>query len=82
MSSMRTPSSMSGLKVKFLPFWDKNPYHILLAKQLEVLGIEVEPVISDSTIVFITMVLRGSKPNILHFHTLHPFFLSRSYDCS
>lgn len=70
--------SSNKTKVKFLPFWHKNPYQILLAKHLEKLDIQVEAVNPDSTIFFLAVALRGGKPDILHFHTLHPFFLAKT----
>lgn len=64
---------MSSLKVIFLPWWSTNPYHQLLAKHLGTLGVEVEN-FSHSSISFLNFQVMRYAPNIIHFHSLHPFF--------
>jgi glycosyltransferase involved in cell wall biosynthesis len=67
---------MENLKVVFLSEWLANPYKELLGKHLHPKGIQVEEY-SWSTI-FLPLVLRQGKTDILHFHTLHRFLLGRN----
>lgn len=66
---------MRRLKVLFLPWWSRNPYQQLLTKHLEQVGVEVEN-FNHNSIIFLTAEVLGWKPDIIHFHTLYPFFLS------
>lgn len=63
------------LKVVFLPWWSRNPYQNLLTKHLEQLGVVVEN-FSHNSIFFLTPAVIRWQPDIIHFHTLYPFFLS------
>lgn len=65
---------MRSLKVLLLPFWPNNPYHKLLTKHLEGLGVQVKH--SKDSNIFITPAIMRWRPNVLHFHSLYPFFLS------
>lgn len=66
---------MNRLKVLFLPWWSRNPYQQLLTKHLEQLDVEVEN-FNHNSIIFLTPDVIRWKPDIIHFHTLYPFFLS------
>lgn len=66
---------MRRLKVLFLPWWSRNPYQQLLTKHLEQVGVEVEN-FNHNSIIFLTAEVLDWKPDIIHFHTLYPFFLS------
>lgn len=67
------------MRMKFLPFWPTNSYHTLLAKHLEQLGVQVEAIrLNDRSFFFFSHVVKGGKPDILHFHTLHTFFLAKT----
>ena len=66
---------MRRLKVLFLPWWSRNPYQQLLTKHLEQVGVEVEN-FNHNSIIFLTADVIRWKPDIIHFHTLYPFFLS------
>ena len=66
---------MSLLKVFFLPWWSKNPYQKLLVKHLEQLGAEVKTFNHNHTI-FLTPAVIQWRPDVIHFHTLYPFFLA------
>lgn len=64
---------MSFLKVFFLPWWSRNPYQKLLVKHLEQLGVEVKS-FNYNRIIFLTPTLLRWQPDIIHFHTLYPFY--------
>ncbi|MBW4665694.1 MAG: hypothetical protein KME01_16115 [Chroococcus sp. CMT-3BRIN-NPC107] len=59
-----------------VPFSSLNPYQKLLSQHLEELGVQVEGVKR------ISYSLAGkylkNKPDIIHLHWLHPFFLEKS----
>jgi len=64
---------MKPLKVLFLPWWSRNPYQELLVKHLQRLNVEVKSFPHSSIILLSPEILRYS-PNVIHFHTLYPFF--------
>lgn len=68
---------MTGLKVVFFPEWPNNPYQKLLIEHLEKLGVQLEHYSYSGTISLLTVLVR-SKPDVLHIHSLYPFFLSLS----
>lgn len=66
---------MRRLKVFFLPWWSRNPYQSQLTEHLEQLGVEVKN-FNHNSIFFLTPAVIRWQPNIIHFHTLYPFYLS------
>ena len=65
------------LRVIFFPQWLDNPYQNLLAEHLEKLGVQLDNSSYSSTTLLLNSLAR-SKPDVLHLHALHPFFLSSS----
>ncbi len=74
---------MKNLKVVFLSDWLDNPYKKLLIEHLNYKGVEVEECrvqiekILGRTIL-LPLIWRRGKPDILHFHTLHPFIVGKN----
>jgi beta-1,4-mannosyltransferase len=64
------PQKSTVKKVVFRPWWNDNPYQQLLANHLEVLGVEVRKVGIQTH-----LPIHGGKPDVIHLHWLHPFFL-------
>lgn len=64
---------MKPLKVIFLSQWRGNPYKDLLAQHLTAQKVEVEE--HPWELIFLPQVLWHWKPNILHLHVLHAFFI-------
>lgn len=67
---------MTHTKVIMLPFFSLNPYQKLLSDHLEELGVEVEGVKRLS--YSLTKKYIKNKPDIIHLHWLHPFFLEQN----
>lgn len=67
--------SLSSLKVSFWPQWPNNPYQKLLADSLEKLGVGLED-FSYGDNIFLLNELKRFKPDVLHIHSLYPFFTS------
>ena len=63
---------MSGLRVAFVPWWDKNPYHELLAQHLEDLGVRVEKPRTGAASLLPAFVRR--RPHVLHLHAPYKLF--------
>ncbi|HEY9621766.1 MAG TPA: glycosyltransferase [Crinalium sp.] len=63
-------SKKSCMTVAFRPWWQDNPYQQLLASHLEALGVEIRKVGTHTH-----LPLNGGKPDIIHLHWLHQFFL-------
>jgi len=68
---------MKKLEVIFLSEWLSNPYKTLLSKSLNKNKVEIKEYLL--TIFFIPIVLKDSKPDILHLHALHPFLRSSNF---
>ncbi len=64
---------MGNMKVVFLSEWWGNPYKSLLINHLSPKRVQVEEY--GWTIIFLPQVIKQQKPEILHLHTLHPFFV-------
>lgn len=64
---------MRELKVVFLSQWWGNPYKDLLAQHLSSKKVRVEEY--NWTLVFLPQVLWRWKPDVLHLHVLHAFFI-------
>ena len=64
------------MKVVFLSDWIANPYKDLLSKHLSARGAEVSEHLWST--FFILKVLRKGRCDVLHFHTIHPFLLSKN----
>lgn len=58
------------MNVAFLPFYEENPYQRLLNAGLRELGVNMSPIRGTW---FIGAILR-SRPDVVHFHWLDPFF--------
>ncbi len=68
---------MKSLKVFMLSNLGKNPYNQLLIEHLAKNGVKVESEDDHQGIIFLPQVLKKGRPNILHLHKLHYFFLSK-----
>lgn len=66
---------MHHLKVIFLPWWSRNPYQQLLMTHLQPLGVDVET-FSTNGKFFLTPELIRWRPDVIHFHSLYPFYLA------
>ena len=64
------------MKAVFLSRWLENPYKRILASSLKEIDIDVEEHLWQ--IFFLPKVLANGRPTVVHFHTLHPFFLARN----
>lgn len=68
---------MEKLKVVFLcENMFGNPYLGLLTKSLNSIGVQVKEIFSG--FLFIFPILKGEKPEIVHFQTLHYYLLGRN----
>lgn len=67
---------MKNLKVVFLSIFNGNHYKKLIIKHLNDKGVQVEDYLPS--VIFLPKVLREGKPDILHLHTLHYFFLGKN----
>lgn len=67
--------SRAARRVVFLPRWHDNPYQELLAEGLSALGIDVEH--EPVRLLFLTTVLRGGTPDVVHLHTPDPYIVYR-----
>lgn len=63
---------MSNLKLTILSQWSFNPYQILLVEQLTKLGVQVEEL--GCPTIFLPILLKHGKPDVLHFQQVYPFF--------
>lgn len=63
-------------KLVLLSRWKFNPYQKLLVKHLAKLGVQIEEV--DCRTIFLPILLKHGKPDFVHFHSVHSFFLSPS----
>lgn len=66
---------MHHLKVIFLPWWSRNPYQKLLVEHLQNLNVDVKT-FSNKGKIFLTSEVVRWRPDIIHFHSLYPFYLS------
>jgi beta-1,4-mannosyltransferase len=66
----------SNLKIVFLSDWLSNPYKELLIQQLENQGASAYEYYWST--IFIQKALANGVPNVLHFHTIHPFLIGKS----
>lgn len=64
-------------RVVHLPFYDENPYQELLMAAQRELGWEV--IDGGGGGNFIGVALRLWKPDVMHFHWLHPYLLRHSW---
>lgn len=69
-------SSLSRLRVVHLPFYDDNPYQSLLLNALRNVSVDATPGGGGGNF-FRTALLRW-KPDVLHFHWLHPYLLRQN----
>lgn len=67
---------MINTKVIMAPFSVANPYQKLLSQHLEEIGVKVEGVKRISYSLVGKYI--KNKPDIIHLHWLHPFFLEKS----
>lgn len=61
-------------RVVFISSWLNNPYKELLSSGLKPHGIEIKEYLSSTLFIF---EILESKPDIIHFHTLHEFIVAR-----
>ena len=66
----------SSLRITFLSQWSFNPYQKLLVEQLAKMGVQLEEV--DCRTIFLPILLKQGKPNIVHLQSVHRFFLKPS----
>jgi len=68
---------MEKLKVVFLceNMFD-NPYLELLTQSLNSLGVQLKKIFGD--VLFISPIIKGEKPEIIHFQTLHYYLLGKN----
>ncbi|MFH0945717.1 MAG: glycosyltransferase family 4 protein [Planctomycetota bacterium] len=68
---------MTALKVLFAPFYTSDPYQSRLEEELRKFDVEVHRVPSVGTEhpSFVELV-RSFRPDLLHLHWLHPWFLA------
>jgi len=66
-------ASGSRLKVAFLPHWEENPYQDLLARELGLLGLDIE--LLPRRTWFLPALRRGRRTDILHLHSPDQLFL-------
>lgn len=62
-------------RVVYVPFDHINPYQKLLTQELRGLGLDVTEITLPRLALFFEFL--QTKPDILHLHWLHPFFLAR-----
>lgn len=67
---------MKNLKVIFFSDWKSNPYKDQLIYNLGIHGAQVEEYTWSR--FFLPRIFSFWKPDIIHFHTIHPFLISRS----
>lgn len=67
---------MKNIQVFFLSILNGNHYKDLIVKNLNAKGVQVEDFLPS--IIFLPTILREGKPDILHLHTLHYFFLGKN----
>jgi beta-1,4-mannosyltransferase len=67
---------MKNIQVFFISNLEGNHYADLIIKNLNANGAEVEDFFPS--IFFLSTILREGKPDILHLHTLHYFFLGKN----
>ena len=65
-----------SLTIVHLPFYDNNPYQSALMRNLEALGHRTIEGGGGGT--FFGTALRTWKPDVLHFHWLHPYLIGNS----
>ncbi|WP_009632910.1 glycosyltransferase family 4 protein [Synechocystis sp. PCC 7509] len=63
-------------KLVLLSRWKFNPYQKLLVEHLAKMGVEIEEL--NCPTIFLPRLLKHKKPNFVHFHSLHSFFLTSS----
>lgn len=54
----------------FRPWWDDNPYQMLLADHLTTLGVRVDSIARWAELSFV------HRPDVVHLHWLHPIFIA------
>ena len=67
---------MKKLNVLFLSIFDGNHYKTLLVENLNNKNVQVEDYFP--TVFFLPRVIKEGKPDILHLHTIHYFFLGKN----
>lgn len=72
----RQVSQEKRLKVVFLSDWLNNPYKELLIKNLATQGVTTQEFFWRT--FFLPQVTSAGIPDVLHFHTIHPFLLGKS----
>lgn len=63
-------------KLVLLSRWKFNPYQKLLVEHLAKMGVQIEEL--DCRTIFLPILLKHGKPNFVHFHSVHSFFLTSS----
>lgn len=66
----------SSLRLTFLSRWSFNPYQKLLVDHLAKVGVQAQEV--NCRIIFLPILLKQGKLNIVHLQSVHPFFLRPS----
>lgn len=70
-------NKMSGLRITFISKWSFNPYQKLLVEELtNKIGVQVTEL--DRHTVFLPILIKQGWPNIVHFQSMHLFFLKKS----
>ena len=62
------------MKIIYTPHFPDNPYQTLLHAECEKLGLRLE---AAKGVWFLSRVLRR-RPDLVHFHWLHPFYIGRT----
>jgi glycosyltransferase involved in cell wall biosynthesis len=62
------------MKVVFLPHFPDNPYHRLLSEGLSKVGVKASGIRG----VWFISRLRALKPDVIHFHWLHPYYIGKT----
>lgn len=71
---MSSLNQKNKLKVFMLPFSDENPYQTKLCRSLKPFNTDVK----GTNKIFFIWDLLNCKPDVVHFHWLHVYFLGRT----
>jgi glycosyltransferase involved in cell wall biosynthesis len=72
----QSPIDTNSLKLVFLSQWGFNPYQKLLVKHLAKMGVQVQEV--NYHTIFLPILLKQGKPNVVHLQSMYLFFLKPS----
>lgn len=67
---------MKNINVVFLSIFNGNHYKELMVKNLNAKGVQVEDYLPS--VIFLPKIFSEGKPDLLHLHTLHYFFLGKN----